>query len=327
MNRSEELLDLASTFLSESDIHAVCAFASGSVGRGTADNYSDIDLIIFTDEAVATRNIDQRYRGEIIQLELLSIKEIPNKEEIMALPWDFRFLTEMSIIKDHEGQLNDLKEWAANFYHSENGRKKMFGQVSAIVKERKEFTSACLKKKRYYSATIAALGAWAEAALLYTFLKTASLSTDLLIPQIQKLDGHMEKFLCVSPFSLDTDVSKGVKIVSCFRSYLRGHQKTPEFYLSEIQDALLIGKAERLLIKNERLNLLWQMYGEALWLFFETANGQLFEDVFEKLPPELKSGLSQLGFVPLEALKVEGLCKLSEELFDLSSRLWIEGGV
>ncbi|KRG13633.1 hypothetical protein ACA29_08105 [Lederbergia galactosidilytica] len=186
INKSGELLQVAREFIKDKEL--ICAYVGGSVGRGEADRYSDVDLTVFTETEIATKKADILYKGEIIQLETLHISELPNKEMIEVSPWEFRFLLEVTILKDEEGKLDKLIKWTTDYFHAENGRKKMIAQVSQIVRERITSASDCLKQQHYYSATIAAMGAWTEAGFLYLFCHDDSLANERMLPGIQRLE-------------------------------------------------------------------------------------------------------------------------------------------
>ncbi len=314
INRSSELLQIARDFIKDKDL--ICAYVGGSVGRGEADQYSDIDLTVFTLTEVASKKADILYKGEIIQLETLHISELPNQDMIEVTPWDFRFLVEVTILKDEEGKLNELIKWATDYFHSDHGRKKMIEQVSHIVRERIESAFDCLKQQKYYSATIAAMGAWAKAGFLYLFCKEHSLANELMIPRMQSLEVY-HTFKRVSPFNLDVNVLEVQRIISRFRKHLRnkGYSYNDVF---EIHDILCERKIQRLSNKKEYLNLRYQMYGEALWLYFETSEGLSFEQYFNQLPNELQNDLSKIGFIALEEKNVKEICELGEELLKLS---------
>lgn len=315
-NRSDVLVELARDFIEELDINVCCAYAGGSVGRGKADDYSDLDLMVYTDSFINTKNIDTLYKGEIIQLDLLDIRKIPTEQQILQSPWEHRFLSEISIIKDHNGLLSDTINIATNYFNSDAGRKKMLEQVSYIVKERIGFAKDCLEENRLYSANIGSMGAWAEACFLYLFLNHNSLSTGSLIPMLEKLNGHIERFKNVSPFSLQGLLPDISIILSNFRKYLR-EQGYIHSDLAEIHDTLCDRKIQRLLTNKERLNVQWQMYGEAVGLYFATSKGLSLEQYLQGLPRSLKNGLYQLGFAPLDRNKVNELCSLSEEILAL----------
>ncbi|WP_066185548.1 hypothetical protein [Gracilibacillus timonensis] len=190
-------------------------------------------------------------------------------------------------------------------------------QVSNIVRERNLSALDFLKEKKYYSATISSMGAWAEAGFLFLYCHFHSLSNELMIPRIQRLEVY-QKFERVSPFHLDVHFLEVQQTIKNFRKHLR--KKGYSYYgLSEIHDTLCERKIKRLSNDAENLNVVYQMYGEALWLYFETSEGKIFERYFGHLPNKLQHDLSKIGFVALEENKVKEICQLSEEIVSLSS--------
>ena len=311
------MIQIAKDYIDELNLNVVYASVGGSVGREDADKYSDLDLTIYTNTNSYSTKLDLIYSGEIIQLEILHMDELPNEQIVHQNPWDCRFIVEQTIIKDYDGIYRGLKEYATVLFNTSNGKKRMYEQVSTIVRKRNEYALECLDNNNFYSANLAAMGAWAEAGFLYLFINNNSLSTGGLIPQLRKLKTHVLEFENATPFSMKLDLSEIPKILSNFRKFLReeGHAYVA---LSDVHDALCDRKIQRLLHKNERLNLIWQMYGEAVGLYFATSNGLTMEQYFQNLPKSLQKDLTKIGFVPLNERKVKELSRLSEELLSFS---------
>lgn len=318
-NKSEVLIDVAKKYITESELNIAFAGVGGSAGRGDADEYSDIDLIIYTNDEV-TGSSDVLYENEIIQLDVIHASELPNELGIFASPWDNRFLTELTIIKDTDNRFSQTRNWAIAYFSSVEGRVKMAEQVGKVVKDRKLFALDSLYKDNLYSAMNAAMGAWAEAAFLYLYLCEGSLSNGNLIPRIQKSSEHYARFVNASPISMKEKPAVTLNTIRKFRQYLSKQNYLFEFGHSEIQNELCERKAQRLINKEDKFNLLWQMYGEALWLYFETANGKSFEAYFDELPEELQTDLSKIGFKPIDENKLKALCVLTDELINLVAK-------
>lgn len=316
--RSKDLFQSALNFINESKLNIICAYIGGSVGRGEADTYSDLDLSIYTDSYVSSNHLNLFYQNEIFQVDIINSNELPSKQNITQYPWDYRFLNEIVIVKDKDDILQDIKKFATHYFSSDKSKEKILKQVSNIAEERKRFALDCLEQNKKLSATHACMGAWSESALLYLFCKHNSVSTGSLIPQLQKVNSHINRFKCVAPFSLEHEPNDVSTIIKNFRNYLRRQGYSNEFALSEVQDTLCENKIKRLLNKRDYLNLFWQMYGEALWLYFETSNGISFEKYFEELPITLQEDLSKIGFIPFNEENVKELCTLSDELLALS---------
>ncbi|WP_084781833.1 nucleotidyltransferase domain-containing protein [Bacillus niameyensis] len=316
-DRSIELINVVKNYVNELELSIKFAYVGGSVGRGDADQFSDIDLTVFTESSVKTESINVLYDGEIIQIDILHMNEFPSVQFIMNSPWNYRFLNEITIIRDREGELCKIRDWASDYFHTKQGKRKMIEQVSEIVQERNLFALDCVKNQKSYSAMNAALGAWAEAGFLYLFLKCGSLSTGSLFPQIEKMENHFKEFKQVCPFVIKQDLLQLSTTLSNFRTFLRKQGYSYEFGLSKLQDILCERKIQRLLSQQDYYNLMWQMYGEVFWLYLETSDGLAFENYFENLPIELQEGLSKMGFIPLGNEEVKKLCSLTDELLTL----------
>ncbi len=301
----------------------IFAGVGGSVGRGEADEYSDIDLIVYLDDRVSLHKVDLEYNGEIIQLEIHSKNDVPSKGDIVQSSWENRFIAEQKIIIDTNDEFRKLQDWTTSYLYSNAGKKKIVNQVSKIVNERVEFSLKCIEMKKHYSASLAAMGAWSEAAFLFTFVYDHSFSTSNVITQLRTLPHHLERFQKFSPLSLSEDMYEVYNIVRNFRKYLKGQGHTNS-ELADIHDILCERKMKRLENRNEKLNLVWQMYGEAVGLYFKTSNGLTVEQYFQQLPDQIQEELSRIGFMPLEEDRIEQLNELSKELISIASKTVVE---
>ncbi|MGE8204524.1 nucleotidyltransferase domain-containing protein [Heyndrickxia sp. NPDC080065] len=320
-NRSKELRTKAIDWMKtiDGDIHY--SSIGGSTARGEADEYSDIDLVIYleNDSTIGEQNLI--YDGELIQIEMKHRNELPDKNDITAFPWDYRFLNELLIMRDVDGRFKQIKGWAMEYFSSKEGKAQVFNQVAKLVADRNGYALKYLKTNKMYSALHAALGAGAEAALLYQFFAFNDLSTGTLIRNIGKIKSHFHTFQAAAPFSMNIDPSKVSDTLSHYREYLRNQNYTCDFALSRIQDQLFERKAKRLIESKEIYNLLWQAYAEGVWLYFETCNGKDFENYFNELPSDIQEDLSIIGFVSLSEDKIMTICQLSEELLQFADRL------
>ncbi|MGJ9382151.1 nucleotidyltransferase domain-containing protein [Salipaludibacillus sp. CF4.18] len=318
--RSLELMDIAKNYIYDSNCNISHAFVSGSVARGEADEFSDVDITLYSKDRgfIGSKNIE--YRDEILQIDKKPLNKLPTKRMVMESPWDYRFLVESIVIIDTNNQLKNIQTWVKDYLFSEEGRQKQLDQVTDIVTSRTMFAKSCLKEKRNFSATCAAMGAWSEAALLYLFFQKHSVSNDRVIPHIHQLCGHYQEFESAVPFNSEVNAAEFPEKMTEFRKYLRVKGHSFEFGLSPIQDRLCGQKALRLLYKEETLSLKWQLYGEAFWLFMETSNGLALEPYYRRLPPSLQDHMSDIGFQALSDKKVLVLCSLSGELLHLSQR-------
>lgn len=317
-SRSEELIRTAAAWIKDCQKPARYACIGGSVARGDADLYSDVDLTLYGSKRTGH---DQNfiYRGEYIQLEECLLEELPTKEAIARQPWAHRFWNECFILQDEDHTLYELQSYFRDYVGSKNGRQRMLEEVTHIANQRMVDGIANGKAGKGESAAIACFGAWAEAAYLYMWVAKGSLATGELVPLLREtidLDSILMLF-----FTCPTEHDvwhKPVSTVKALRAYLISQGKEFPFGLSDLQNQLIDRKAARNMQYKDWLNLSYHMYAEALWLYFETSDGASFEDYKSNLPSFLQREMEELGFI---SLSQEGWSKLqqsTEQLLHLS---------
>ena len=317
--RNLELMEKAKAFVEENLTFCTYVCLIGSVAREEADEFSDIDLICFTGREQYLGEQDISYNGEIVQLQVKSILEFPNKELFSYNPWHFRYLNESVILKDTNAELSKLQGWAQSYFSSIQGQRDVIQDVERIVQGRKEYAIDQLRGENYFAATHAAMGAWAEAALMYQFLHNDRVAIDSMIPNIMELPLFDELLDSVPIKSIEqVDISEVSQTMTRLRLYLRdvGFSHLPG--LSDLQDEIGKHKEQRLLQEGELFNLLWQSYSEAFLLLLKTSQDEEFHTYYAKLPEELKERLETIGFIALPKSKVESLLNISDKLLDLS---------
>jgi predicted nucleotidyltransferase len=306
-HRSKELNDLIKQFLELTFPNESFASIDGSTARGTADQYSDIDLTIYDDSKLhCDKNIE--FSGVIVQVHFASLSQLVH---IHQDPWAYRFLSEMKIIKDKNEYLKTVKKEAIEFLNSLDGKQRMIHCVQNIVSDRIVAAKQFYKASRFYSATNAAMGAWSEAAFLHMYLTDGELSTSYVIPCIRKNDHLYRSFREHSSIRACSGVKDFSPILHKLREHLRKRSVDAPFDLDPLQEKLVERKNIRFIQSGDLINLQWQMYGEALWLYFCIDEQKTFEQFYEGLSTKLKVGLSLIGFIPLEKQHIDGLCNLS----------------
>jgi predicted nucleotidyltransferase len=306
---NDRLMDLAKAYIVELPKESiVSAFAGGSVGRGEADRYSDLDLNIYMADETTHYSKNVHYNGEVIQVH---IHQVPAIDSIYHSPWDFRFLKEARTVYDPEGRFKTLQNEAIQYFDSMDGRQKMFKQAKEIVEDRQQRATDSIKKGYANSATIAARAAWTDAAYMYTYFIHNSMSDGKLLVYMRELELY-DTFRSLVFDNLEgKEIKEKLEILHCYRKYLFA-QAPDEFALSPIQDELSTHKVERLLNWNDKESILWLLYGEAFWFYLSAAGGMNFEEHLETLSDSLREGLSELGFNEMEREKMEELCRLSD---------------
>lgn len=221
--RSKDLINLSQKVIEELAIPNIkYATVGGSVARGEADQYSDIDLNIYVSSGP---NYDDNfvYEGEIVQLFVTD--QLPTEKQVKDNPWESRFLKESVSIYDPTREFYILKEYATTFFKSKEGKELLGRQAIDIVSIRKQWAMDSLSQERFYSAQLGAKSSWADAAFMYLFFAQDTVSTGSLIPHIKKnIKNNYGEYTKILPFSLDLlkdGIGKVLRIVERHREFLR----------------------------------------------------------------------------------------------------------
>lgn len=321
--RSEKLVNLGNKIVRELSIsNTRYATVGGSVGRGDADSFSDLDLNIYTCTGSANDSMFV-YEGEVVQLFVTD--QLPTEEQVKDNPWSFRFILETVPVYDPSGEFHVFKNWAKTYFSSIDGRIKLAKEAIDVVNIRKKWAIDSLNQGNNYSAKLAAGSAWADAAFMYLFFVQDALSTGSLISLMKNVKSNYDEYIRILPFSLDLlrNGTGGIlRIVERHREFLRLKYPLSSqcFSLSPLQDILIHRKAQRLYHAQQYENMLWQLSGEVFMLFLEFSEGISFEEYFNALPSTLQDDLLSIGFISLDDEQVLKICKLSDELVDIASQ-------
>ncbi|PPA70725.1 nucleotidyltransferase domain-containing protein [Jeotgalibacillus proteolyticus] len=290
--RSRILIEIAKEYIRDRKEKNFLAMVGGSVGRGEADEFSDIDLAIYTTDPISSK-ASLKYKNEILQIEKQPLDYYPSLKEIETNPWSHRYLLESKLIHTAGKYHPHDKSKIDAFCKTKSCRQIMYDEVSKLVEGRIEHAYIRFKANKKFTAMIAILGAWAEAALLFQFFSTGSLATGSIIPSLRPFPSQLTCLKTVFRAS----ATQSHNVLREVRAELRKQGSGFTFGIAPIQDELHEKKMRRLMKNNEELNLYWQTYSEMVWLFFETAKGESFESYREKFPSALKADLELLGFV------------------------------
>lgn len=315
--RNLELIELAKRYVQEEMPYCTYAVLIGSVARGEADDFSDIDIICFTGRETYLGEKDVAYAEEIIQVEVKSILEFPNKELFSYNPWHYRYLTESIILKDTNGELSKLQGWAKSYYSSIQGQKDVIRDVETLIQGRKDYAFEQINAGNDFAATHAAIGVWTESALLYQFLHEGRVATGSLIPSMRQLD-MFPVLMDILPIASAEQIN--IDEVTETMKNLRAHLREAGFAhlsgLSSLQDDLTRRKASRLTNDGDIYNYIFQTYSDAFLLLLETSQDEDFEHYFAKLPTELKTELRPLGFKTLTSDSIHQLLDLGDDVLE-----------
>lgn len=170
MNFTERFVHLAREFIDETNPNdLICSFAGGSVGRGEADEFSDLDLNYYVNESNIEISTNINFKEEIIQLHTHSL---PDLNDIYQNPWDYRFLLEARCVRDPKLIFQELFVQSKLFFNSVEGRLLMSSQAKDVVRKRLNWLDKCILKEEWITAGLAARSSIIDAAFwLFIFYK------------------------------------------------------------------------------------------------------------------------------------------------------------
>jgi hypothetical protein len=290
-NRTSELIGFAKQFIEEQNQpQLVFAYAGGSVGRGEADEYSDLDLNLWLEgESVSEASTNITFSGVTIQLHT---HPVPDVAEVLANPWSYRFLREARLVYDPLGVFQKLKQDFLAYTDSEEGRGLMSSQAKQVVERRLLWMRHSLSLGQRLTAGIACNAAWIDAAFRYAFLQDGLLSTGGLLPWMRRTVFFEPYIDIVIP--MERDPNEALLALRNYRAYLRDTAGN-RFSLEAVQDNLAEGKTRRWLERKDPVNALWQLQTEAFWCFHTSVSGS-FDQHYTSVPDKIRQALDVLGF-------------------------------
>jgi hypothetical protein len=271
---------------------------------------------MYVSEEQTICNKDLVFEGTIIQVQTMPL---PSWEDIVQHPWNERFLLETIIINDPSRQLTMLKERFLAYLFTPEGRQRLIDNMQTIFDERKQWVHQSLQRGNMYSATLASMATWAEAAFFYIFAAHHTLATSQLISLLKNdhTFAKVKKAWSLPQHITSDDAHTAIRTLEKLRAYLRDQYPTQEHkILSQLQDILDGQKARRYLRKRAYTQLIWEFAGEAFWIFLETAQGMQVEEFLTTIPEPLQKEMQLLGFVELERSRIEALCDTGEEFLN-----------
>ncbi|MEC0208106.1 hypothetical protein P4H70_04015 [Paenibacillus ehimensis] len=316
MNYTSFYVDLAQQYAQQQPVaQQVGAWAGGSVGRSEADRFSDLDLNVYTSNQEQPHySANVRFQEHVIQLH---VHPLPQMEQIIGSPWDFRFLEEARIVSDPSGQLQALIAEASEYFQSPQGRERMLSQAKASIAEHQAWLQESLNAQERMTASFAADAVWADAAQAYAYFVHGAMSTGGLLPIMRQLDLYPAyREIRFGAGSIDPD--KLLAALQAYRSYLRERSGDGDaFALQTVQDELAARKAARYCETGDLDNLAWQLYAEAFWCYLAATDGRTFEQHVRELPDVMREHLVTLGFRTYSEEQMHTLLKQAEHLIAL----------
>ncbi|MBH0333085.1 hypothetical protein ABH14_25625 [Brevibacillus brevis] len=306
-------VSLAREFLDEWPVaNMVCAYAGGSVGRGEADTYSDLDLHIFVEGEDDPSCENRLFKGHMIQLQ---VQSVPTDEEVYENLWAWRYLKEAKIILDPEDRFISWMNDICAYMDSPAGKAKMFAQAKAEVESFHEEAQAALMEGFPYSAYLASWAGWIGALQMSAFFHGHSLSDAQLYQLLQKegcSDGMDGFFL--ETYRSNQDVQNALMLLADYRTYLRSINKGIEFALAAENDWLVKRKVQRLQERNQLDMAGFLIFAEAIWLYHSVGLDEWLENHWADLPAKLSLSLQKLGFFQADGQLLAHLRHASAEI-------------
>lgn len=318
----KRLMTIAENYTNQLDLPGfVCSFAGGSVGRGEADTYSDLDLNVYLEENLESYSENVLFQNEIIQLHVHSL---PTLQDVEKRPWDFRFTREACTVWDPSGQFQAFQTKAVQYLDSPVGREKMFEQAKEVVERRKRWAAESLQAGNHYSAGVAGMAALTDAGFLHAYFTYGLLSSTGFMEAFRRSAYLFDEIRNVLPMTVELLRKKPDEIlskVSRYLRYLRQEAVDPEsFELGEAQESLVKRKMERLRRFGDVIDLFFLFYGEMFWFYLSGSKEGTLEEHLKTLPEPIRKDLALFGFVGMTEREVETLCGLADQLVDQAKK-------
>lgn len=295
----------------------VFAYAGGSVGRGDADAYSNLNLYIVV-SSTDFESIDSNvlYDGVIIRLH---IQAWEGSGVMHSQPWRNRFLSEARIVYDPYGAFETLRPAVLEYFASVEGRRKMLLQSQEQVQHYLKCLDSCIRSDDQFGASLAAQAAWVTAASSLVWMRHSccSGSNMLSIMNIEEPEIYKAfRSICAQENAVPIDGS--LMSMAHYRHFLR-EQNGSISRLEPILDTQIARKAERMLIsgRGEVHTVQWMLRREALSCYIATGGTfRNFSQHYDQTPFAIQHHLDQLGFSAYTSRQISELLRQVEWLFE-----------
>lgn len=317
MERNENFTDFfvltAKDFLAEKAFPGLlCAYAGGSVGRGEADAYSDLDLNIIVEGISDHTSENRQFRGQIIQLH---IHPVPTNEAIYENPWSWRYIKEARLIHDSDGRYLAWMHAMSDYLDSEEGKSKMLAQGKRIIEGYRGQAKQALSLGRGYSAFLATWASWIEAVQLFAYFCRGTVADRGLYQMMKELGltDEVERLIKESSEGKQ-DLMERMKLIAAYRDYLLSQKDEGMFALDPHNNELLHKKVERMQRKEEEADAWFLLFSEAIWLYLCVDADRWLEEHWESLPTELSLPLKKLGFLEADEGLIQRIHTISDKI-------------
>lgn len=294
------------------------AYAGGSVGRGDADCYSDLDLNIIVSSPVGHKSVNLSFEQCDIQLHVHSWS---GSDTMRAAPWRHRYLSEARSVYDPYNVLGMLKPAAIEYFRSDEGRGRMLRQAHEEVQQFLHRLDDCLRDDEQMGAAIAVHEAWHAAAASFVWMNRECCSGGALLGHIRAhLPSLCDVFLSIA-LEHQATADEMLDALSYYRHYLRGSVRGECFALDPVMDRHIARKAARYADKGETDGLRMLIRNEALWCYAASGGGiEQFGREYRAYPAAVREALASLGCFTYTSVQMSELLRQIEQLTDSAQK-------
>ena len=270
----------------------VASTTGGSVARGEADQYSDLDLNIFVDGAQNDHSANREFGGEIIQIH---VHPLPSVTAVRQSAWGYRFLREAGIVRDPTGRYESFARQALAWLDSPAGLGATRAGALSDVAERRQWAERTIAQGDLLGAGMASIAAVTDAAMLHRFCMSGAVSTGIPISSVCESGSLPEVDVPWRHLGLD-ETEKLVQGLAAYRRHLaQASDQGEDFILDDVQDRMTTQKATRLVSRGDSVRLGETLYHETFWTVISRGVRPLEEHI-GGLPSDIAAVLRRIGF-------------------------------
>ncbi|GMK38109.1 hypothetical protein PCCS19_11630 [Paenibacillus sp. CCS19] len=321
MTHTERLMNTAREYIvSNKQSDWVFAYAGGSVGRGDADAYSNLNLYIVVSSIDCKWNCSNvLYDGVTIHL---NIQSWEGSGVMRSKPWAHRFLREARIVYDPHGAFDSLKPAALEYFESAEGRRKMLVQSQEQVQHYLQCLDSCIRNDDLLGASLAVQAAWMAATSSVAWMRHGACSNGRVLSIIQTEEPETYtafRSICAQENAVPIDGS--LMSLANYRHYLR-EQNGSISGLEPVMDMQIARKVERMLSAGSEIHTVhWLLRREAVRCYI--AAGGTFRNFgihYHRSPYPIQHHLDQLGFIAYSSKQLSELLRQVDRLADQAKR-------
>lgn len=320
MNHTVRLMNTAKQYIaSNNQPDWVFAYAGGSVGRGDADAFSDLNLyIVLASVEPMNSRINVLYEDITIQLNFQSWE---GSSMMRAQPWNNRFLNEARLIYDPYGVFTTLKPAVLAYFGSDEGHNRMLIQSQKEVHQYLLSMDSCIRTDDLIGASLAVQTAWFTAAYSLMWMRHASCSNSRLLQNVQEEEPVIyDAFRTICANENGTTYDGLIMLLALYRQYLSSLNES-SYVLEPILDTQIARQVERMVRAGQEEHIQWLLRSQALRCYISVGGSfRQFGRHYRNAPPAIKHALNRLGFKAYTSEQLSDLLRQVEWLADQASR-------